>query len=663
MSKIHAAGVRYTGLAVVALLASLFIASGPASAKPIASAIKSVNTTITVSGTMTTTETFCVPDGTQQGDTFTQTLPIQQRGFAPGFAITDPAGDVIANVTISTTRPAVATFTMTAFASTHQDVCGSAYFSSLSSSSAYNGTTQTLTFTDNDGSTFTNVVTFPTTKVINHALAAKEGYFTTSDECRTTTSDCLRWGIDSPLGPLTGGTLADNALNGQLFDCSSTPPRMLIGVPNTVNGAFSGGTAFSTGVVITCSPNRITASFGAVPAGKILQLSFFSSAPAAGGPSGGVSYHDNASVISTANGVTTTTAVSASVLSAKAGGSANGIQTPSVTITKWDTADGPAAGAFDTAPGKPLAANTPTPITMTITNSGTEPLIDVVVSDVTSAGPVLTGLSCDFAPLGGPASGVSWAGPFAVGASFACTGTVPAMAPGVQETDTATVAAAGQTDRTPVTSSNAWNGVTLTPAVTILKGDALGNAADTVATAADLGPQPASVGLIYTVTNFGTDALKNVTVTDQVLANGTVTGLSCDFSPLGGPATGTTWAGPLAAGASFTCTAQLSGVLSGAEHEDVGTVSGTGVSSGVPVTSANAYYASATPAIVTAPGGGQAATPPAGTPTSPTTPTIVTKTLASTGFDSRSLLGLAVTLLAGGLVLIGFGRRRRPDAS
>ncbi len=58
-------------------------------------------------------EDWCVPDGTKAGDTFSQTLPTQLGGFPASFDLTDAAGDVIANATISTTTPAVVTFTMT----------------------------------------------------------------------------------------------------------------------------------------------------------------------------------------------------------------------------------------------------------------------------------------------------------------------------------------------------------------------------------------------------------------------------------------------------------------------------------------------------------------------------------------------------------------------
>ncbi|MFF2623727.1 hypothetical protein [Oerskovia jenensis] len=130
---------------------------------------------------------------------------------------------------------------------------------------------------------------------------------------------------------------------------------------------------------------------------------------------------------------------------------------PQVHIEKWSTVDGPTDGAFDSAPGKYVVAGEPTPLTMTITNTGNEPLVDVVVTDTTQDGPAMTGLTCDFSPLGGPATGTTWDGPFGIGETFDCTGTVPAMTDEQTHTDTAKVTGVGARSGTPVDDDNPWN--------------------------------------------------------------------------------------------------------------------------------------------------------------------------------------------------------------
>lgn len=133
---------------------------------------------------------------------------------------------------------------------------------------------------------------------------------------------------------------------------------------------------------------------------------------------------------------------------------------PEITIVKYDTLDGDDAtsGDYNTSPGKQLSADTETPISFLVTNSGQEPLVDIEVTDVTTSGQGdLRDVSCDFSPLGGPASGTTWAGPFAIGDSFTCTGVLPGLAAGATHVDTATVTATGETSGVEVSDSDPWN--------------------------------------------------------------------------------------------------------------------------------------------------------------------------------------------------------------
>ena len=147
-----------------------------------------------------------------------------------------------------------------------------------------------------------------------------------------------------------------------------------------------------------------------------------------------------------------------------------------------------------------------------------------------------------------------------------------------------------------------------------------------------------------------------MTVSDVVVTNGVVSGLSCDFSPLGGPATGVTWAGPFGVGASFTCTANLTGVeVNGIQHLDIATVNGVGAISALPVTDDNPYYARRTIQVLPT----SSTVAPTTTVTTPRTP--AKPSLASTGVASKPAIGTALGLLVvgGGLMLLG-RRRVRP---
>lgn len=327
---------------------------------------------------------------------------------------------------------------------------------------------------------------------------------------------------------------------------------------------------------------------------------------------------------------------------------------PSVDIVKKDVA-GNDADTTDQAVDLTTTSGA-TGLVFTITNDGTEALTDVVVSDqVTAGGATATGLSCDFSPLGGPATGTTWDGPFAVGASFACTAQLSGVVAGVPHTDVARVDAIGQTSKIPVDDDNPYNAdVTPQPDIEIVKKDAAGNDADTADDAATL-PINGSTDLVFTITNTGNEPLVDVAVTDQVTAgSGTISRLSCDFSPLGGPATGTTWAGPFAVDASFTCTAQLTGVVPGELHTDVATVTGKGQYSGTPVDDDNPYNGKNQPPVPpkTTPTNPQPAGPPKSTPTK-------SAPLAQTGVDAGGLGSLAIAMIAGGLLVIAGGRRRR----
>ncbi|MDR2974216.1 MAG: hypothetical protein LBV00_05815 [Propionibacteriaceae bacterium] len=272
---------------------------------------------------------------------------------------------------------------------------------------------------------------------------------------------------------------------------------------------------------------------------------------------------------------------------------------PRVDIEKFDTlgTDNETTGDYDdSSDPKLIAANTQTPIRFIVKNNGAEALKSITVSDATSAGGVaLTDVSCDFSPLGGPSEGLNWVGPFEPGDAFECTGVLPALPVGELHTDVATVTGVGVVSGLLATDDDPWNGKTTdepptpdTPGADIEKYDTL-NGDDAISGDYDNSAKPIEPGvatpIAMTVTNTGNEDLIDIVVTDQTKdgSSGVLTGLSCDFSKLGGPSSGTTWAGPFKVGDSFICTGTLPAMSLGQSHTDTATITGTGVVTKLPV--------------------------------------------------------------------------------
>lgn len=176
------------------------------------------------------------------------------------------------------------------------------------------------------------------------------------------------------------------------------------------------------------------------------------------------------------------------------------------------------------------------------------------------------------------------------------------------------------------------------------------------------------------VTNDGTEPLVDVAVADATDAGPDLVDLSCDFSALGGPASGTTWDGPFAPGDSFTCTGTLPALAPGEHHADTATVTATGASSATPVAADDPFHA--TNPDEPAPDDGAPATDEPGSPAgepegagptggaadgatpAPAAPGIGEGTLARTGGSVLPLLVAGSGLvLVGGLVLSTRSRR------
>jgi hypothetical protein len=453
-------------LLVVALLAGLvamFIPTAGAGAAVVTGGVSSVSfekTTYNKGATLQLNFIWAVGNQTQPGDTFSLTVPADFRvANSNPFDLYAPDGTTVVAHAIWTGT--TVTFAMTNYVASHDNVHGDGKLFLKFAQTAQPGDTVTGHFPTGGGRTVDGTVKVnPVVGGGTRVNSTKLGQWNNTDEGTITPTDALGWQIQVPTGPLSNYQVVDTVGAGSSIDCSH---GWYVATTTTVdgNGSPTGFTALPTSrYTKVCSATSFTLTIPTVNAGEFINIIYASSVTDVS-----LANYGNSAVASY-NG--SRFPISASVRRHVPGGTGVGGTAPGVTIVKFDTLGGDTAvtGNFDTAPGKQLAVGTPTPISMTITSTGNDALTTVHVTDATSSGAAITGLSCDFSPLGGPATGTTWAGPFLKGTSFTCTGTVPALASGVQHTDNATVTGIGQVSLTPVTASNPWNGFT-PPAVSV----------------------------------------------------------------------------------------------------------------------------------------------------------------------------------------------------
>ena len=432
-----------------ALLGSLTIvaASGLAAAPAFAAeaTITTFEVVITPSiiprgGQITTDLDLCIADAATAGDTITIALPPEMEtsslNTAP-FPLRDAAGNLIANGVITQGPPAFMTLTLTDFVDDSQNVCMSATFNSFVEAPAG---AHELVFTPGSGPSASDGVTI-TSPPVGPGAPTKTGSWTRpADQGRNFQIGAIRWTVMSPVGPLSSYRFSDTASAGQTFNCTNDL------VPVVQRGMRDPANSFvflPTPAAVTLDPSQYTISCSdttftfeltdasMLTAGESVRVRFFTdlTEPTS---NAATTFPNTVNVTWTpTDGTRQTQSVPASVSSNGVDGGGSGDQ---LAVVKFHTPQGPVDGDHDVAPGLEAPAGAPVPVTITVTNNS-QPLRQVIVTDQTLAGPAMTGLSCDFSPLGGPVSGTTWDGPLATGASFTCTGTVPALANGELHSD------------------------------------------------------------------------------------------------------------------------------------------------------------------------------------------------------------------------------------
>ncbi len=587
---------------------------------------------------------WVAPDDAIEGDWFTITFPEGFPMSMPPLSMRDANGDVVA---IGTLEGREFRVTLQAPVNELTEVTGWAEFTLRYTGGEVDGATEPREFIYNGTMYILDIHNpGPGGGIPAHQFVGKTGTVS------ATVPEFVEFRIYTPAGPAESVRIQDNPGRGISLVCSladypsaPTPIIELIKYRNVLlNGNFDTITLTEEQIQQSCREGGFDITLPGLAEFEKYRLKL------RGWINPGVRGQlTNRSVV-TFDGTERNSQYTFANLTAESG--AGGVRTPGISIEKYSVADGAIAGDYDAAPGKQLAANQPEALRFEIRNTGTDPLIDIVVTDVTTVGnAVLENLSCDFQRVGGPATGTTFAGPMLPGESFECTGTVPALGWAAAHTNLARVTAVGQTSTTPVADEDPWNATTPErpkPQIDIEKwsveegpedGDFDGAPGKEI-------PLGAGIPLQFDIVNTGNEALVDIVVTDRIVAGQSrLVGLSCDFSDLGGPAGGTTWAGPFEPNGHFACTGTLSVTdAPGQAHQNEATVAATGAITGDAVSDADPWHGIVEPLWVS--------------------PQVIERDhLSSTGFELRTWLALGgAGVLAGtSLVLFAAWRRTRKD--
>ena len=400
--------------------------------------------------TMRVDMNWSVPDSAASGDTFTLNLPPELYPLTTGFDLLDSQNRVVAHATVS---GGVATFELTSYADTFNSVSGNAYFYAQWNHSVVTVAgpvdlqfvTSTVTYTDT-----VTVGPDPGLQPQSHDSSYKWSWWNDgADQGHNNPTDAAHYSIGSAGGPIASFTVDDTPSSGVEIDCGTLRIERASAWDDlgyaTVYEAV-------TPTALDCSPGHLGISLGALDAGAYYTINY------------DASITDQSAGKYTNSAVLTTDGAPNSVANdlwrTGAGGSGGGFTEPHIDIEKYATSLGATDGDADVAPGLELDPTAATPITFAVENDGNEALVDVTVSDTTDEGAAVVDLSCDFSALGGPSSGTTWAGPFAVGASFTCSGSLPALGSSASHADTASVTATSQTTAVPVSDEDEFHATT-----------------------------------------------------------------------------------------------------------------------------------------------------------------------------------------------------------
>ena len=187
----------------------------------------------------------------------------------------------------------------------------------------------------NGSATFEPQITIQPGGVVGGRNAAHKGSTITdpSDQCRTVTTGCIGWFVETRLGPFKSVTITDNGLENASFECSTISVRLWsVDASGNLQTQFNAAAAGVT-VTTTCTPAGFVVNATNIPADRLLRV-LIRATPNEPAPNGGVTFRNVATVSQVSlTDIANQDNVAAQRRTATVGGDANGVvPTPTTTV-------------------------------------------------------------------------------------------------------------------------------------------------------------------------------------------------------------------------------------------------------------------------------------------------------------------------------------------
>lgn len=405
-----------------------------------------------------------VPDASKAGDTFTIIYPSLLRYDNSKPAVIKLSdGTVVATGALTDPDTRTITFTFTDVVDTYRNVKVSGYFGMIIDDPAANSTSKPFVFFQN-GQQFTdNVITDPSQRPPLTSVYIY-GEWNAEDRGRDVPKGAITWTANLPEGQWSGQTVTVSPSDAtSLFDCSTVsfyttevPDGAIYHSSVLDENQASDGTDPSYADVVSCSQTELVVKYSEpVDTNFVRQIKIVADAADTDVTSQfGANVVNSDLVLAEGDAAIVPTTWYNFVARDVAAGEGEGeVRASDISIVKYSAAEGAVDGDFNSAPGKTLAADQSEKIIFAITNTGTEDLTSIKLTDTTLSGAPLTLDECVLDDV-----------VLLPGATVTCEGTLVPTMPG-EYADNATVTAVSVRDATPVTDSDAWYGNVPAPVV------------------------------------------------------------------------------------------------------------------------------------------------------------------------------------------------------